>query len=73
MYPHKGWKQANNMNYRFVLHELGILFYFIPVADGISLKSEKATMETHMNIKEKSLLIARNIFDVLGREERPHG
>lgn len=47
MYPHKGWKQANNMNYRFVLHELEILFYFIPVAGGISLKSEKATMETH--------------------------
>ena len=60
------------MNYRFVLHELGILFYFIPVADGITLKSEKATMETHINIKEKSLLIARNIFDVLVREERPH-
>lgn len=60
------------MNYRFVLHELEILFCFIPVADGISLKSEKATVETHINIKEKSLLIARNIFYVLGREGRPH-
>ena len=60
------------MNYRFVLHELEILFYFIPVADCISLKSENATMETHINIKEKSFLIARNIFYVLGKEGRPH-